>query len=495
MQNLKETLTLNRKRPTTSNFNPMRNLLIFFIALWAVNSIAQNKQVLYGMEEIPQNLMLNPGSKLLQKRHYGIPFLSQFHFNGGSSGVSAYDIFGKSNVDINTLIRNKIFELSEKDFFTATQQLELINFGWLAKNKIYFSGGIYEEFDFILYFPRDLAILAWEGNANYIGREFDLGEVSTTGDLLTVYHFGANKQIGTKLTLGLRLKVYSSMFSYKSTNNKGTFVTRLGDDGSNNIYEHSIENVDMSVETSGYASLRELDGGSQVSGKILGRAFFGGNIGVGVDLGATYDISNRLKASASILDLGAIFHTKDVETYRVQSSYTLDGIELLFPPLLDGQGTLPYYEDLEDEVEREVPIDTLHNSYTQFRPLKINASLAYNFGQPNDGGTDCNCYDMAGGITRNQSVGLQYYSINRPKGLQMAATLFYYRRFTDFLSAKATYTLDSYSSSNVGLGMVVDFGKFNFYVAADNLLRYGNLAKAKSVSLQLGFNIKIDRDE
>ena len=59
-----------------------------------------------------------------------------------------------------------------------------------------------------------------------------------------------------------------------------------------------------------------------------------------------------------------------------------------------------------------------------------------------------------------------------------------------FLAAKATYTVDSYSYSNVGLGLATDIGKFNFYIAADNLLRYGNLAKAKSVSLQLGFNIK-----
>jgi len=467
---------------------------MLFIALWAITSIAQNKQLLYGVEDIPQNLMLNPGSKVMQKKHYGIPLFSQFHFNLGMSGVSVYDIFGKPGVDINTRIRNKIFELSNKDFFTSTQQLELINFGWLAKNKLYFSGGIYEEFDFILYFPRDLAILAWEGNQDYLNYEFDLGEVSTTGDLMTVYHFGVNKQVTKKLTAGIRLKVYSSMFSYRSTNNNGAFVTRLGDENSPNIYEHSLENVNMSVETSGYASLRDMDGASQVTGKVLGRAFFGGNLGVGIDIGGTYDITNRLTASASVLDIGAVFHTKDVETYKVDSNYTLDGIELIFPALVDGQGTLPYYDDLEDEVEREVPIDTVNNSYTQLRPMKLNASLSYSFGSPIDGGTDCNCYDMSGGLIRNQAIGLQYYAISRPKGLQMAGTIFYYRRLFDFLSAKATYTLDSYSSSNVGMGMFMDFGKFNFYVAADNLLSYGNLAKAKSVSLQLGFNIKIARE-
>ncbi|MFT7628758.1 MAG: hypothetical protein ACI9OS_002422, partial [Ulvibacter sp.] len=168
----------------------MRNLLQLLIALWLTLTIGQNKQVIYGMADIPQNLLLNPGGKMPQKMHIGIPFLSQIHINGGSSGLSVYDIFGNSNEDINTRIRNKIFELSERDFFTATQQLEIINFGWLAKNKIYFSGGLYEELDFIFYFPRDLAILAWEGNSDYLNYEFDLGQVSSTGDLLSVYHFG-----------------------------------------------------------------------------------------------------------------------------------------------------------------------------------------------------------------------------------------------------------------------------------------------------------------
>ena len=51
----------------------MRYLL--FISLLGISGISQNKQILYGFEEIPQSLLLNPGAKVLQKRHYGIPFL------------------------------------------------------------------------------------------------------------------------------------------------------------------------------------------------------------------------------------------------------------------------------------------------------------------------------------------------------------------------------------------------------------------------------------
>ena len=379
------------------------------------------------------------------------------------------------------------------DFFSATQQLEVVNFGWLAENKIYYSGGVYQELDFVFYFPRDLAILAWDGNRDYLNYEYDLGQVSTTADLLSVFHFGANKQLSNKLTVGVRAKLYSSMLSLRSTNNRGSFITTLGEQDSPNIYEHQLQNIALSLETSGLASLQELDGSSEISSEVIGRSFFGGNLGFGVDIGATYDMTRDITASASILDIGAVFHTKDVERYTVSGNYTLDGIELLFPALMEGELAPPYFEDLEDEIENKIPVDTLYSSYTQFRPTKINASVAYSFGRSLDGSDDCNCRQSTGSPARNQQAGVQLYSIFRPKGLQVAGTLFYYRRFTNFLGVKATYTVDSFSATNIGLGLVADIGVVNFFLAADNLLVYQNLAKAKSVSLQLGFNIKIDR--
>lgn len=471
----------------------MRYILFFITFTCAISAFSQNKQLIYGMEEIPQSMLLNPGGKVPQdqKFHFGIPFLSQFHINVGSSGVTAYDIFGKSDVNINTRIRNSIFEMKNTDFFTVTQQLEIINFGWRNRKEIYFSGGMYQELDMITYFPRDLAILAWDGNRDYINYAFDFADLNTSGDLLTVFHFGANKKINKQLTLGIRAKIYSSIFNFKSTNNSGSFITRLGD-GTANIYEHTLENANVSVQTSGYASLRkesENNGSVNVQSALLGRAFFGGNLGIGLDAGGTYEINKNWTASASILDFGEVFHTKDVENYQATGNYTLNGIELIFPPLSDGEAAIPYYTNLEDEITAQVPVDTLYNSYTVWRPLKMNASVAYHFGKL-FGEEECVCRNN-GGKSDSQSLGIQLYSIFRPKVPQYAATLFYYRRVTDFLSAKATYTVDAFSKDNVGLAIVGDFGRFNMYIAADNLLRYGNLAKANSVSLQFGFNIKI----
>lgn len=460
---------------------------------WGFSMISQNKEVLYGLEEVPESMLLNPGARITYNKHLGIPFLSQIHLNGGFSGASVYDIFQDSGTNINDRIRSKIFELKNTDFFTATQQLDILNFGWKSKKEFYFSGGIYQELDFVLYFPKDLAILAWEGNANYLDKEFNLGELNTTGDLLMVYHFGLNKKINNKFTLGARAKIYSSMLSYRSVKNTGTFVTRISETD-NNKYEHILSNADFTVNTSGIASLSELDGGSQVMSKVLGRSFFGGNLGVGIDFGTTYEINEKWTASASVLDFGAIFHKKDVESYVVKGEYTLNGIELLFPPLGNGESTSPYYDDLINEIENAFPLDTIKSSYTQMRPVKSYASIKYNFGKAIGGSGACNCLKTGENQEFNQAIGFQYYSIFRPKGPQMAATLFYYRRLTDYFSVKATYTIDSYSYSNIGLGLSATFGIVNFYIMTDNLQWYSNIAKAKSVSLQLGLNIIIDKN-
>jgi hypothetical protein len=99
---------------------------------------------------------------------------------------------------------------------------------------------------------------------------------------------------------------------------------------------------------------------------------------------------------------------------------------------------------------------------------------------------------MAGGELRTKyrnSVGAQVFMINRPRGPQMALTGFYTRRIGNFLAFKGTYTVDKFSYTNIGLGMNLQAGPVNFYIMADNLLSYQNIADTNYASFQLGLNI------
>jgi hypothetical protein len=466
----------------------MKNFLFIYLAFGLSVVVCQNKQLLYNWEVTPQTLMLNPGSHVSSQFHAGIPLASQFHFNAGSSGVSVFDVFADDGVDINAKISNTISKLSSRDFFTVNQQLDVLNFGWLSKGMepVYFSGGMYQELDVIAYFPKDIAVLAWEGNREYIGKAYDFNDVSARADLLTVYHFGVNKQVSKKLTAGVRLKLYSSLISVSSTRNKGAFKTSIRE-GSANVYEHTITDLDVEVKTSGFISLDALEQ-SQVSKKLLGRALLGGNLGIGLDAGMTYQFDNQLSLTASVLDLGAIFHTNDTELYKAKGDYTLDGIELIFPELVNGEPAIPYYDNLEDDIAREIPVDTLNTGYTQLRPTKINAGLHYDFGRFVGDKGGCNCKNSGTKQKRVSQAGVQYFSIFRPRGLQFAGTLYYTRRFGKTLSIKTTYTIDSYSAKNVGAGLFLNLWGVNLFLAADNLLQMSNLAKANSVSLQVGLN-------
>ena len=118
-------------------------------------AFGQNKQLIYGLDEVPQNLMLNPGGVVEGRAFFGVPLLSGIHVNGGSSGFSLFDLAASDGKLPAERISGLIRDLSEKDFITMTQQLEIISVGWRKNDKTFYTAGIYQEFDFITYFPKD----------------------------------------------------------------------------------------------------------------------------------------------------------------------------------------------------------------------------------------------------------------------------------------------------------------------------------------------------
>ena len=132
----------------------MRVFVLFFLMglFFSQSIIAQNKQLIYGLNEIPQNLMLNPGGITEGRAFFGIPALSGIHLNAGSSGFSLYDLAASDGRLPSERISGLIRDLTDKDFITLTQQLELISLGWRKDDKTFFTAGLYQEFDFITYF-------------------------------------------------------------------------------------------------------------------------------------------------------------------------------------------------------------------------------------------------------------------------------------------------------------------------------------------------------
>jgi hypothetical protein len=453
----------------------MRKLVLLFIFAVTISCFSQNKQILYNFTSVPQSMLINPGSDMKYNWFIGIPLFSGFSTNVGSSGFSAFDLFANNGIDFNAKLRNVIFSTSRNDKVSINQQLEIFSGGFKLgdwQKGSYFSFGMYQELDLFIYVPKDYAILALDGNKDHLGKIFNFGDLNAKGELLSVFHLGYHKNVSEKLILGARGKIYSSIFNLSSTKNSGYFYTIPG---TTSIYEQVIS-ANVLVNTSGFTNYTD-NYSDNVKSDILKKTFFGGNLGLGFDLGLTYYPKENIQFTASIADIGFIKHTNEVRNYSYKGYYKYEG---LTPDFILGNSN-----DLLKEFYDAIPLDTLSLKYTTWRPVKFNSSIQYSFGDGRN--TDCNC--LGNEMKFKNSVGAQLFVMSAPRTPLMALTTYYRRKFFDSLEMKATYTIDSYSSKNIGLGLSTTISKVNFYVLADNLLEYRDISKANSLSFQLGFNI------
>ncbi len=449
----------------------MRKIHVFIFLVYALG-YTQNKQVLFDFAGLPQTLLLNPGAEVHQKFHFGMPLFSQLSVQGGFTGFSTYDIFADNGIDINDKIRAAVSNYGTAEFAAFNQQLEVLNGGFRLPNNDYLSFGYYQEFDFLAKIPRDLVDLFYEGNT-VIDRRYAINKLAARAELLGVIHVGLSKKINENWNVGARAKIYSSVFNASSKSNSGSFFT---EDGTQNIYKQHLDNINFLMQTSGifFENDKEFNA-SYVKSKML----FGGNLGLGIDVGFTHHIKKQWEITGSILDLGFVNNTKNVRTYSLKGDYELEGIQLNFDP----DNPEDYWSNLDEEFDKSIVLDTLYQSYISFRPVKLNGAISYSFGQKVD-----DCRFLIDRESYLNKIGFQWFSTVGAVHSYMAATLFYERRVNKYLQTKITYTADPYSFTNLGLGLSTQIGIFNAYFTADNLLGLNNIYDAKSASFQLGLN-------
>ncbi|MDT0552592.1 DUF5723 family protein [Urechidicola vernalis] len=457
----------------------MNKLVLGFIFLLSIKLYSQEYQILYDFDEIPQTLILNPGSNYSHDYFIGIPILSGISLDGGVTGVTAYDIFADDGRDVNDKIRDVIYGLDNDDSFIINERVEVISGGIRLNENDFLSFGLYEEFDMVFYYPSDVAKLFYEGTT-ILNKQYSLDGINFKADMLGVLHAGISHKVNEKFTIGGRLKLYSSVFSAQTKNNRGEFYTTQG---VNNYFHHHLINVDATFQTAGLI----YDDNSDFEPKDYAKKIITfENPGFGLDIGFTHKINDQFHITGSILDIGFVRNEKDVSSYYLRGGYNTEGIEMQFDP----DAPSDYWEELKEDFENKLPIDTLTTGYNSYRPIKFNASAKYSFGKPYYE----DCFKSNANDPYRNAVGGQLFVANRLLHVQYAATIFYERRFGSVLRTKFTYTFDNYSSSNIGIGLSTKFGPVNLYLAADNIQYLSNLAKANSTAFQLGLNIIIDKN-
>lgn len=456
----------------------MKIYILFFI-LAITSSINAQQQLSFSFGEIPQNLMLNPGAETNFKSHYGIPVFSNLSFRAGFTGFTLADLFLNDSRDFNLKFEEVLNKIDSDDYININTVVEVLSAGLRIDDKTYVSFGFYEELDLITYFPKDITELVYYGNEPFLNRPFSISELVMKVDMLGVLHAGMSRKVDEKLTIGGRLKIYSSSLNIETNNNSGTITATTNN---TNIIRQTLDNLDAEIRTSGI--IDSNGDANEFSNDVFSNTLLGGNLGLGFDVGLTYHFSPQLEFTGSIIDVGFIKYSKNIRNYTAKGNYILDGINFEY----NSDDPSDYWEQLEEDFNANVPTGETENTYTSWRPMKINAALKYSFGEKRSKF----CYTKTHKQYYYNSIGFQIHTIMRPLKPQFSFTSFYEKSFSKKIHTKFTHTINDYSAAIFGVATSLQVGKLNIFGVLDNILAVTDVASANNISLNFGFNIVIN---
>lgn len=453
----------------------MNKTLILIIFCIPTFLLAQDRALLFNQTHNPQALMQNPGMRYEQTDfHIGMPGLSSVYASFGNTGFTFNDLINDN--DINDNIDAILAQLSPNGFLTFTQSLDLINVGWHHKS-YYFTAGIYQELDANIYYPRDMLDLVFKGNAGE-NRVYGFDDLNFTGNMQTVFHFGINKKIHGKLFMGTRVKLYTSNLNVKSTDNSGTFASVYNPTGNDGLLFQNIRRLDLTFQSTGLDNFDEMS---------ISDAAIGSNLGLGLDFGVSYHISRQAEITASILDFGLIRFNKNTRIDRVVGSYYYTGTQFNFPQFDANEDINDYFQEVEEEVKESIKTEESDRAYTYFQPVKFNLAFSFSFGGNKN---DCNCAYDYNPVDGNQKLGVQFFSLLRPKHFQNSLIGFYERSFGNVFYTKFMLGFDQFNKTNYGLGFGLDYKGINLFLNFDRINDIENIYYANAFSVQTGLSFK-----
>ena len=349
----------------------MEKRISFILILLSFCAFSQ-QQLNFSFAESPQTLLLNPGAETNFKYHYGIPVVSNFYFDAKSTSFSLDDLFLDNDIGFTNKLKSVLDSGGDNEYFTINTRSDLLYGGFRLNKKTYISFGFYQELDFIFSMPKDILELGLYGNSRFLNETILFSQLAFKGNIQGVLHAGFSKKVNEKFNFGMRAKIYSSSANIESYNNTGAFSTF---NNNQNIIRQTINNLGVNVRSSGF--LNSNDTFLESSEDLYNNTFFGGNLGVGFDVGFTYHFSPRLELTGSAIDIGFIRYNKEIRNYSAEGNFEFNGIEFEYDP----NNPRDYWDELQREFDDSVPITEDQNAYTSWQPMRLNLGLRYGFGE------------------------------------------------------------------------------------------------------------------
>jgi len=465
-------------------------VLILLLAVIITDASAQNSQVMYYMN-LPQNHFLNPALRPTNSLYIGLPVLSGINLNINNNFVNFPDVFikGQPKDSIITFLHPDynvdkfLAKIKDKNFLEPESIVQLLGVGFSIGEDGYLFLDINERIDGNIVLPGDLFKLALKGNEGFAGSKIDLS--SLRGDMKYYREFGIgfSKNFTDKLRIGIKGKLLFGIAG-ASINNKSLGIT-VNDDYSHTLDANLIVNISGPVNVymdskHNIDSIAFDDNRFKTSGGTA--EFISGkkNLGLGLDIGATYDLTDRIVVSAAITDIGFIRWKKDVTNLKANNQFEFSGLNML--DVLNGTKTIDEVgQDMLDSLKNAFVVTNSKAPFTTYLPFGFSLGGSYN-------------------VTKQFSVGLLSYSRIIGKQLREALTLSANINLGNALSTTLSYTAENHQYDNLGAGLAFRAGIAQFYLVTDRIPIMWNKIKDKkntiilpanwnTINLRLGMNL------
>ncbi|MGP8216110.1 MAG: DUF5723 family protein [Bacteroidia bacterium] len=441
-----------------------RVVSVFVFLFIQYNSFAQQDLTLYNMEAVPQRIYDNPAFRPTDSTIFiGLPLISSQYFNFSNSGFKYSDLMVQDGDSVKPNVSNMISKLTKENYISIDYHTDIISFGFpIQKN--YFSFNITEKVDIRLGYSQDFLNFIWKGN----GDPSIIGQTVNLAPSLDAIHYreygaGWSRKITDKLTVGGKLKYLYGEENISTNNTNASIYTDPND------YSLTAQS-NINVNTSGIDNDEfKFNSAHDVVDYLLKKP----NNGAAIDLGATYKFNDKITFSASLTDLGFITWNDAVTSYESNdpnATFTYQGINLNQFLNNNSVNLGNTFQNTLDSAKNIFKIDSLHHRYTTMVAAQIYLGANYKL--------------IAGG-----NAGILLYGQVFDNTINPAVALSYNQKVGRWFTASVSYSIYDRSYDNIGVGLALNGGPVQWYIATDNVLAPLAPQDAKIFHLNFGINI------
>lgn len=434
--------------------------LITVISIWLVASSslhAQSDLSLHFMPRALQTSYTNPAFMNKKLISIGLPGVS---ISGNHTGFSMDDLItpvpGSDSLMLNVdQALSKMDDRNTLQFNTKVHALDV----QVKLGKLQVGVGVGANASGRLNYPKELIELGWKGNEAYIGETMRIGpevHAFSYGEIgLSVAY-----KVTKKLNIGIRGKYLIGVADLSTPRFEAALTTH------SKYYELSLQ-TDYQINTS-TLDLGTVDEWEDFSDLKPTFEFdpSQGNRGLALDIGATYEISDRITVAASLIDWGGIKWTDGVTQYSLTGNADFSGVDATV--FFDSDSA--EMEAVLDSLLDQLTISSREEAYRTQLTRKIYLSGTFS------------------PIKSLRLSGLYYMSFAQGQ-TNSAIALSASKDLGKIFTGGLTYSIQNKRFDNIGANILLKLGPIMFYGASDNVLAFLNPKKAQFAHLRFGTNI------